>query len=60
MEFGLNLGATGLIGDPSGKNTTRPVMDESVLNQNLSSIKLEIEKYFNKDIKILNNSGIVY
>jgi tyrosyl-tRNA synthetase len=32
-------------------------MDESVLNQNLSSIKLEIEKYFNKDIKILNNSG---
>jgi tyrosyl-tRNA synthetase len=60
MEFGLKLGATGLIGDPSGKNTTRPVMDESVLNQNLSSIKLEIEKYFNKDIKILNNSGIVY
>eukprot|EP01080_Neovahlkampfia_damariscottae_P001977 gene1977-1485_t len=54
--FALIGGSTGLIGDPSGKNTTRPLMSEEILNENVHSIQTEIQKYFNNNVQILNNS----
>lgn len=63
-------GATGLIGDPSGRNTERDQIEEVLIKENVASIKKNIEtifdnheKYFWKDpnyklkpIKIVNNS----
>ncbi len=37
-------GATGRIGDPSGKSLERPLLDETVLNQNIRSIRSWFEK----------------
>ncbi|XP_051155675.1 tyrosine--tRNA ligase, mitochondrial isoform X1 [Leptopilina boulardi] len=63
-------GATGLIGDPSGRNTERDQIEEVLIKENVASIKKNIEtifdnheKYFWKDpnyklkpIKIVNNN----
>ena len=43
-------GGTTLIGDPSGKDSTRKILDQSEINKNIKSIK----KVFNK---ILDNSN---
>ena len=32
-------GATGMVGDPSGKSAERNLLDETTLNENISSIK---------------------
>ncbi len=37
-------GATGKIGDPSGKSHERPLLSEETLNFNVSSIKAQLEK----------------
>jgi tyrosyl-tRNA synthetase len=38
-------GATGMIGDPSGKSEERNLLDETVLRQNQSCIKKQLEKF---------------
>jgi tyrosyl-tRNA synthetase len=38
-------GATGMVGDPSGKNEERNLLDEATLNQNLQGIRKQLEKY---------------
>ena len=38
-------GATGMVGDPSGKSEERNMLDEAVLNHNVSCIKAQLEKY---------------
>jgi tyrosyl-tRNA synthetase len=38
-------GATGMVGDPSGKSEERNLLDEETLNQNLAGIKKQLEKY---------------
>ncbi len=38
-------GATGMVGDPSGKTTEREVLTEEVLEQNLAGIKKQLEKF---------------
>lgn len=63
-------GATGLIGDPSGKTTERDAVTQEIIEQNVAGIKGNIEKifvnydsYFNRTKKkllpviILNNSS---
>ncbi|MEP1095652.1 MAG: tyrosine--tRNA ligase [Cyclobacteriaceae bacterium] len=38
-------GATGMVGDPSGKSQERNLLDEGTLNHNLNSVKKQLEKF---------------
>lgn len=38
-------GATGMIGDPSGKSAERNLLDEATLNHNVASIKAQLGKF---------------
>ncbi len=38
-------GATGMVGDPSGKSEERNLLSEETLNHNLSCVKKQLEKY---------------
>jgi tyrosyl-tRNA synthetase len=58
--FALVGGATGMVGDPSGKSQERNLLSEEVLNHNLSCQKKQLEKFldFNcgaNSAEIVNN-----
>lgn len=38
-------GATGMVGDPSGKSAERNLLDEEALNKNVAGIKVQLEKF---------------
>ncbi|MDP4252109.1 MAG: tyrosine--tRNA ligase [Bacteroidota bacterium] len=38
-------GATGMVGDPSGKSEERNLLDEQTLQHNLKGIRIQLEKY---------------
>ena len=38
-------GATGMVGDPSGKSAERNLLDEEALNKNIAGIKKQLEKF---------------
>src|SRR5277367_5924146 len=38
-------GATGMVGDPSGKSEERNLLDEDTLNHNLRCVKKQLEKF---------------
>ncbi|MEM6814393.1 MAG: tyrosine--tRNA ligase [Bacteroidota bacterium] len=40
-------GATGMVGDPSGKSSERNLLDENTLNHNLEGIKKQLESFLN-------------
>jgi len=40
-------GATGMVGDPSGKSAERNLLDEDTLQHNLTSVKAQLEKFLN-------------
>lgn len=40
-------GATGMVGDPSGKSAERNLLDEDTLNHNLASVKKQLESFLN-------------
>jgi tyrosyl-tRNA synthetase len=42
-------GATGMVGDPSGKSEERNLLSEDVLNHNLACIKAQLEKFLDFD-----------
>ena len=42
-------GATGMVGDPSGKSEERNFLSEETLNHNLSCVKKQLEKYLDFD-----------
>lgn len=52
-------GATGRIGDPSGRNDMRPQMSQAQREHNVSAIKKQLESFFEKngknDVIIVNN-----
>lgn len=53
-------GATGMVGDPSGKSQERNLLDETALNKNIEGIKKQLEKFldFSKDAtgaELVNN-----
>ncbi|MBI4946241.1 MAG: tyrosine--tRNA ligase [Bacteroidetes bacterium] len=53
-------GATGMVGDPSGKSQERNLLDEKTLNHNLSGIKVQLEKFLDfsggiNSAEIVNN-----
>jgi len=42
-------GATGMIGDPSGKSDERNLLNEEILNKNLNGIKAQLSKFLDFD-----------
>ncbi len=38
-------GATGMVGDPSGKSEERNLLDETTLNKNVAGVKAQLEKF---------------
>ena len=58
--FALVGGATGMVGDPSGKSQERNLLSEDILNHNLKSIQNQLERFldFNcgaNSAEIVNN-----
>jgi tyrosyl-tRNA synthetase len=47
--FALVGGATGMVGDPSGKSQERNLLSEEVLHHNLSGIQKQLEKFLDFD-----------
>ncbi|MDB4921469.1 MAG: tyrosine--tRNA ligase [Mucilaginibacter sp.] len=47
--FALIGGATGMVGDPSGKSQERNLLSEDVLQKNLAGIKGQLEKFLDFD-----------
>lgn len=42
-------GATGMVGDPSGKSEERNLLSEEVLNKNITGVKAQLEKFLDFD-----------
>ena len=42
-------GATGMVGDPSGKSEERNLLSEEVLNHNVACVKAQLEKFLDFD-----------
>jgi tyrosyl-tRNA synthetase len=52
-------GATGMIGDPSGKSTERNLLDEKTLQHNQEAIKTQLSKFLDFESKSPNVAEIV-
>lgn len=52
-------GATGMIGDPSGKSQERNLLDENTLQQNLNGIKKQLSKFLDFDSDMPNAAVMV-
>lgn len=52
-------GATGMIGDPSGKSEERNLLDEATLNKNVSGIQAQLEKYIDFNPALRNSAELV-
>jgi tyrosyl-tRNA synthetase len=50
-------GATGMVGDPSGKSAERNLLDEATLNHNLACQKAQLEKFL--DFNCGENSAVI-
>ena len=58
--FALVGGATGMVGDPSGKSKERNLLDEKTLNHNLACVQKQLEQFLNFDCgansaEVINN-----
>lgn len=47
-------GATGMVGDPSGKSEERNLLSEDILNHNVACVKAQLEKFLDFDKTIPN------
>ena len=52
-------GATGMIGDPSGKSQERNLLDEETLQKNLNGIKAQLSKFLDFESDIPNKAEMV-
>jgi len=57
--FALIGGATGMIGDPSGKSNERNLLDEKTLRHNQESIKLQLAHFLDFESDIANAAVLV-
>ena len=57
--FALIGGATGMVGDPSGKSEERNLLSEDVLQRNLAGVKKQLEKFLDFDESKLNAAVMV-
>lgn len=55
--FALVGGATGMVGDPSGKSAERNLLDEQTLNHNVAGMHAQLEKFL--DFNCGNNSAVM-
>jgi tyrosyl-tRNA synthetase len=52
-------GATGMVGDPSGKSEERNLLDEDTLRHNLAGIRKQLERYLDFDPGLPNAATLV-
>lgn len=52
-------GATGMVGDPTGKSQERALLKEDVLQKNLQGIREQLERFLNFDKDIPNPAEVV-
>ncbi len=52
-------GATGMVGDPSGKSEERNLLNEDILQYNVSRVKAQLEKYLDFDESTPNAAEMV-
>lgn len=52
-------GATGMIGDPSGKSAERNLLNEETLTKNLNGIKKQLSKFIDFDSDVENKAELV-
>jgi len=52
-------GATGMIGDPSGKSEERNLLNEETLNRNVAGVKAQLEKFLDFDTTKPNPAEVV-
>ncbi|QMU65873.1 MAG: tyrosine--tRNA ligase [Flavobacteriaceae bacterium] len=52
-------GATGMIGDPSGKSAERNLLDEATLTKNITGIKNQLTRFLDFDIHLENAAELV-
>ncbi|MBS1756317.1 MAG: tyrosine--tRNA ligase [Bacteroidetes bacterium] len=52
-------GATGMVGDPTGKSEERNLLSEEVLNKNVAGVKAQLEKFLNFDPTLPNAAEMV-
>lgn len=57
--YALVGGATGMVGDPSGKSEERNLLSEDVLNKNVTAVKAQLEKFLNFDASKPNAAVMV-
>ena len=57
--YALVGGATGMIGDPSGKSAERNLLDNKTLEQNCNGIEKQLSKFLDFDIKKPNGAVMV-
>ena len=57
--YALVGGATGMVGDPSGKNEERTMLSEEQLTKNAAGIKAQLEKYLQFDTGMANAAEMV-
>jgi tyrosyl-tRNA synthetase len=49
-------GATGMVGDPSGKSEERNLLSEEILQKNIAGVKAQLEKYLDFDASMPNSA----
>jgi tyrosyl-tRNA synthetase len=57
--FALVGGATGMVGDPSGKSAERNLLSEEVLAKNLAGIEKQLRKFLDFDSDVPNKAELV-
>ena len=57
--YALVGGATGMVGDPSGKSEERNMLSEEVLAKNVAGVKAQLEKFLNFDAALPNAAVMV-
>lgn len=54
VPYALVGGATGMVGDPTGKSEERNMLSEEVLEKNIIGVKAQLEKFLNFDSSLPN------
>ncbi|OLY92157.1 tyrosyl-tRNA synthetase [Cnuella takakiae] len=57
--YALVGGATGMVGDPSGKSAERNLLSEDILQRNQAGVKKQLERYLNFDAALPNAAVMV-
>ena len=52
-------GATGMVGDPSGKSEERNLLNEETLNRNITGVKAQLERFLQFDSNLPNAAELV-